>query len=343
MAGRHPSYGHHGYNEQVTNEERLRAYEAVQNLDSRNNLQYEKLDLAQQKAAFDQAQKTADAEQRAKAFEQKSSIQEERLKSMEALREAEIASRQAKEEQDTLKALHTAQVATAAANTFKAIGQLDRKDPQFIPKLYGVLAENPDAANHPAVLAAVKHEQDVYDRRAELQAKTQANPTQAFQDALAASQPLYGVADKNNNFTATTAGQSDQTHVQTTYRTPSGKIVTEVFPRSVFDGAVSASKGRQTTQSNEAASGDMGAAPAGALPSTPATPLPNGLTPVPDANVPQGTPAQVPPTPTGVPAPTGATTPAPQISPEDQAAISWAQSNPNDPRAAKIKQLHGIQ
>ncbi len=32
-----------------------------------------------------------------------------------------------------------------------------------------------------------------------------------------------------------------------------------------------------------------------------------------------------------------------QQSPQDQAAIAWANANPNDPRAAKIKQLHGIQ
>lgn len=33
--------------------------------------------------------------------------------------------------------------------------------------------------------------------------------------------------------------------------------------------------------------------------------------------------------------------PATQLAPEDQQAISWAQSNPNDPRAAKILQMHG--
>lgn len=32
----------------------------------------------------------------------------------------------------------------------------------------------------------------------------------------------------------------------------------------------------------------------------------------------------------------------PQITPEDQQAISWAQSNPNDPRAQKILQMHGV-
>jgi len=32
----------------------------------------------------------------------------------------------------------------------------------------------------------------------------------------------------------------------------------------------------------------------------------------------------------------------PKISAEDQAAIDWANANPNDPRAAQIKQLHGI-
>lgn len=32
----------------------------------------------------------------------------------------------------------------------------------------------------------------------------------------------------------------------------------------------------------------------------------------------------------------------PQLSAQDQAAIQWAQQNPTDPRAARIKQLHGI-
>ncbi len=32
-----------------------------------------------------------------------------------------------------------------------------------------------------------------------------------------------------------------------------------------------------------------------------------------------------------------------QLSPQDQAAVSWANSHPEDPRAARIKQLHGIQ
>jgi hypothetical protein len=36
-------------------------------------------------------------------------------------------------------------------------------------------------------------------------------------------------------------------------------------------------------------------------------------------------------------------TPQPQqLTPQDQAAIQWAQQNPNDPRAARILQLHGI-
>jgi hypothetical protein len=34
---------------------------------------------------------------------------------------------------------------------------------------------------------------------------------------------------------------------------------------------------------------------------------------------------------------------APQISSQDQEAIDWAKSNPNDPRAQKILQLHGVQ
>ena len=29
--------------------------------------------------------------------------------------------------------------------------------------------------------------------------------------------------------------------------------------------------------------------------------------------------------------------------PDDQAAIQWAQAHPGDPRAAKIKAIHGIQ
>jgi hypothetical protein len=32
-----------------------------------------------------------------------------------------------------------------------------------------------------------------------------------------------------------------------------------------------------------------------------------------------------------------------QLSAQDQAAVAWANANPNDPRAAKIKQLHGVQ
>jgi hypothetical protein len=30
------------------------------------------------------------------------------------------------------------------------------------------------------------------------------------------------------------------------------------------------------------------------------------------------------------------------VSPQDQEAIDWAKANPNDPRAIKILQLHGI-
>ena len=33
---------------------------------------------------------------------------------------------------------------------------------------------------------------------------------------------------------------------------------------------------------------------------------------------------------------------APIINPKDQQAIDWANSNPNDPRAKKILQLHGM-
>jgi hypothetical protein len=76
-----------------------------------------------------------------------------------------------------------------------------------------------------------------------------ASPVFQFQDALAASQPMYGVADDNGKgFQATEAGKGEQTHVQTTYLPPGAKKpVTAVFPRSVFDAMVAESNARKTT------------------------------------------------------------------------------------------------
>lgn len=317
-------------NGQISNEERLRAYDAAQNQDFRQQLAGEKFDFQQQKAGFDQAQKESELNQRIKQTEAINTIREERYQSLEAKRAADEAVKRAEEAALTAKAKHTEEVANSAVNVFSAIAQLDRSDPQFIQKLNQLRADNPAAMDHPKVVAALDYERNLYDKTHAAKAAGKIDPTQALQDAFASSHPTYGDADSGGNFTATASGTSPQTHVKVDYIDPhTGKpVIGAVLPRPFFDNAVAASQARQTTQANQAASGNMGApAP---------TALPNGLTPVPDES-------QVPPTTTGKPAPAPVTPVAPQVSPEDQAAISWATANPNDPRAAKIKALHGVQ
>jgi len=91
-----------------------------------------------------------------------------------------------------------------------------------------------------------------------------------MQDALAASKPVYGVADeKGQNFNATQTGKDVQSHVQTTYLPPgSKKPVTEIFPRDVFDSMVAASVNRR---GGTPATGTPTPAVAG-TPTTPTTP-----------------------------------------------------------------------
>lgn len=69
------------------------------------------------------------------------------------------------------------------------------------------------------------------------------DPISTFQDALASSNPVYGVGD-GTSFKKADVGET-QDHVQTTYVSPAGKPVTQVFPRDFFDSMVSASKARQ--------------------------------------------------------------------------------------------------
>lgn len=74
---------------------------------------------------------------------------------------------------------------------------------------------------------------------------TKADPQSVFEDALANSTPVYGTSTNGKDFTPGGEGRVDQTHVQTRYVLPSGKLSPLViYPRSLFDNAVANSRAR---------------------------------------------------------------------------------------------------
>lgn len=248
MAGRRSIGGYGSGGGPTQDQERLSMYDRAVAAQRAPEQQAEKMDFQRQREAFLEAQRQAGTDIKQRQLETTNAFNQQKLESLQAERDAKQASYDATQAQQDLKNNHTAEVAKAATNIFKTLGTLDRTAPDFTSKLYGALADNPAAADHPAVMKAVEHELTTFDQQQSLKAKSQAlNPTAAFQDSLAASQPVYGTADPNGkNFNAVAAGQGDQSHVQVTYLPPGAKQpTTQVFPRSVFDSAVAASQARQ--------------------------------------------------------------------------------------------------
>lgn len=237
-------------------QEMLRGYDAAATQDARaqytqgrQQLEGAKFDFQRQKEAFAESEKMSDADRKVQQFQQRFEQAQTNGEALDKVRNATIerlkAETAANLAAQALKEQHTANVATAATNTFTGLAALDNKAADYPQQVYKLLANNPEASNHPAVMQAVQHELENYEKRTALNTKAAAltNPTFALQDALASSSPLYGVMD-GKTFTPTAAGQGDQTHVQTTYVAPGGKLQTQVFPRSDFDGMVSASQAR---------------------------------------------------------------------------------------------------
>lgn len=257
MAGHR--YQFHPADPQAENFQRLRQYDAAVGSDQKSQLAQEKFDFQQQKTAFDQAYKTSEAERKASEFETRAGIRgeqvgvlQERLKLQQERQQNEAM---LKEQAQIAKDRATIAKQKAGIEFYKGIGELDPQSHDFRAK-YGELMQkvganlvNGDGKVPEDIEKAGQYLWQQHNTWASMNMKQQPgqNATTSMQDALAASQPVYGVADeKGQNFNATQAGKDAQTHVQTTYLPPgSKKPITEVFPRSVFDSMVAASVARR--------------------------------------------------------------------------------------------------
>lgn len=297
---------------------RLHMYDEAQNMDARRNAAADRLDFQRQKQAFEEAFKTSEAERKAAQFEATSQMKQQHIDTLnERLKlkdEIDQNNNLLRQQAELAKEKATVAKQNAALDFYKQYPTLDPQSPDFRQKLSETMGKvysnlvDTQGNLPPDISKAVDNLMNRHDAwQATQQTRAQqANPVQALQDSLAASKPIYGVADaKGQNFNATQAGTDAQTHVQTTYLPPGAKKpVTEVFPRDVFDSMVAASTARNQPQTS------------------------------PQAVAPTTTAAAVPPAaPVGAPTPTGEDTvqnlqqaKAPVI---PQGAIDHLQKNPD--------------
>lgn len=255
MAEHHHGRGGSYSFDPTSNQDRLRAYDMAANSDERSDIAGQKMDLAQQRAAFDQAYRLSESERKSQQFQQRFEQSQGQLgitqQRMQLQQDIAQNTELLKQQAALIKDKATVARQNAAKQFYGGVSDLDPQNPNFQQK-FGQLMGNvqsqlvdSDGKLPEDVMKVSDHLWQQHNTWAATQVKTQANPTQAWQDALAGSQPQYGVADENGkNFNATEAGKAAQTHVQTTYKEPGGKIVTQVLPRTVFDGAVAASQSR---------------------------------------------------------------------------------------------------
>lgn len=239
------------------NRRALEAYDRLVNSDSLEESRSAKTELAGQKFAFEQAQKLSEAQRKAGEFQQTNSRLTTNSAALQTLHEAQIAAMKAREEAVVAKqqadAAHsaakddlTAKTAKAATAIFSGLAGLDKSDSKYESKVHQLLADNPDAIWNPAVKDIVEHNLTSYSQQQAALVKAQQPKIEAYQDALAASHPVYGTSPDMRTFTPTVAGQAEQTHVQTTFQGPNGVPVTKILPRDFFDNAVAASLARKS-------------------------------------------------------------------------------------------------
>lgn len=276
-------------NQQIENQQRLRNYDAATGQDQKQANFEERLDFQRQKEGFAEAQKTGAAEQRAKEFESRNNIAQDRLKQFEdsAKQQAELRQQQVEiqqqranlaAEQQLAQGRATIQRQQAGINFFRdEYPKINPQSPNFQQQVGSALARmKPLLVDGKGDIPSdVKDALDHLYQKNNAWAEGQAKPigvANQIQDSLAASTPVYGYVDSNQKFVATKAGDplsagpdskggENQTHVQTTYIGPNGKVQTEVFPRGFFDSQVAASKAR--AQGAPVADAAVVAAPAG--------------------------------------------------------------------------------